>query len=147
MNSVILIGRLARNPALTFIPGSGTAVAKFALAVDKGLFGDSKKEFESQGKPTADFIKIVVYGKQAENCSVYLEKGNLVAVKGKISTDSYDGKHGVKVYTFEIIAEKVEFLEFKNGKILESKGDDQFSFGGANIDDFQPVEDDDDVPF
>lgn len=155
MNSVILVGRLARDPALKYIPGSGTAVAKFALAVDKGLFGDLKKEAESQGKPTADFIKIVVFGKQGENCSVYLQKGSLVAVRGSIVTGSYKDKNGTNIPTFEIYTDKVEFLEYGNKRAETSeKGErqnahsysDQFSFGGADFS-FSDAEDDDDVPF
>ncbi len=80
MNSVVLIGRLVRDPELRFVPGSGMAVANFTMAIDKGLTREKKQEFESQGKPTADFVRIVVWGKQAENCSQYLAKGKLVAL-------------------------------------------------------------------
>lgn len=58
MNNVVLIGRLARDPELRFIPSSGMAVARFTLAVDKDLFGEKKQQAISQGKPTADFISI-----------------------------------------------------------------------------------------
>ncbi|OQY09284.1 MAG: single-stranded DNA-binding protein, partial [Fusobacteriia bacterium 4572_132] len=63
MNDVNLIGRLTRDPLLKYIPGSGTAVSEFTLAVDKGLSKAKKKELETKGKPTADFIRIIAWGK------------------------------------------------------------------------------------
>ena len=90
MNNVVLIGRLTRDPELRYIPNSGTAVSTFSLAVDKNLSRDKKAEMESKNQPTADFIRIVVWGKQAENCANYLAKGRLVAVQGRIETGSYE---------------------------------------------------------
>ena len=72
MNNVVLIGRLTRDPELRYIPNSGTAVSTFTLAVDKNLSRDKKQEMEAKNQPTADFIRIVVWGKQAENCANYL---------------------------------------------------------------------------
>ncbi len=146
MNSVVLIGRLARDPELRFVPGSGMAVANFTLAVDKGLTREKKQEFESQGRPTADFIRIVVWGKQAENCSQYLAKGKLVAIQGSIQTGTYKSQAGETRYTTEVLANRVEFLEW--GEKTQSSGrSDDFSFGNTNFDDYQAIEDDDDVPF
>lgn len=145
MNSVVLIGRLARDPELRFVPGSGMAVANFTLAIDKGLTREKKQEFEAQGKPTADFVRIVVWGKQAENASQYLAKGKLVAVQGSIQTGSYKATSGETKYTTEVLANRVEFLEWGD-KAKDSEKDD-FSFGAGNFEDFQSVDDDDDVPF
>ena len=144
MNSVILIGRLAKDPELRFVPGSGMAVANFTLAVDKGLTKEKKQEFESQGKPTADFIRIVVWGKQAENCSQYLSKGKLVAIQGSIQTGTYKSPSGETRYTTEVLTNRVEFLEW--GDKTPGKPDD-FSFGVTDFDSYQDLEDDDDVPF
>ncbi len=146
MNSVVLIGRLARDPELRFVPGSGMAVANFTMAVDKGLTREKKQEFESQGRPTADFIRIVVWGKQAENCSQYLSKGKLVAIQGSIQTGSYKTQTGETRYTTEVLANRVEFLEWGD-KNQSSKRKDDFSFGDDQFDDYQALEDDDDVPF
>lgn len=147
MNNVVLIGRLARDPELRFVPGSGMAVANFTMAIDKGLTREKKQEFESQGKPTADFIRIVVWGKQAENCSQYLAKGKLVAIQGSIQTSSYKSNTGEVRYTTEVLANRVEFLEWgEKTQSSVSKGDD-FSFGAGSFEDFQSIEDDDDVPF
>ena len=144
MNNVTLIGRAARDPELRFVPGSGMAVTKITMAVDKGLSRDKKQEFENQGKPTADFIRVVVWGKQAENLSQYVSKGSLFAVNGSIQTGSYKTASGETRYTIEVLAIRVEFLEWGEN---QNKSKDDFSFGTGNFEDFQTIEDDDDVPF
>jgi len=88
LNNVVLIGRLTRDPELRYIPESQNAVATFTLAVDRP-FSKEKQ---------ADFIRITVFGKQAENCERYLAKGRLAAVQGRIQTGSYKNKEGVTVY-------------------------------------------------
>lgn len=137
MNNVSLIGRLTRDPELRYIP-SGTAVTRFSIAVDKGLSRDKKQEMESNNQPTADFINIVVWGKVAENCANYLQKGRLVGVSGRIQSGSYE-KDGRRVYTTDVVANQVEFLEFG-----DKKDNTNTDFGG--IDGFHPT-DDDDIPF
>jgi len=104
MNQVVLIGRLTRDPELRFIPSSGTAVARFAIAVNR--------EFKREGQPDADFFNIVVWGKSAENCANYLKKGRLVAINGRMQNNNYEDKNGVKHYTIEIHANRVQFLEW-----------------------------------
>ena len=74
INSVVLIGRIVRDPELKFIPSTGMGVTKMTLAVDKDLYGDKKQQAISQGKPTADFINVTVFGKMAESCANYLAK-------------------------------------------------------------------------
>ncbi len=148
MNSVILVGRLTADPELRFLPGNGTAVATFAMAVDKNLARDKKLEFEQQGKPTADFPRIVVWGKQAENCASYLSKGKLVAVQGRLQTRTYDNNQGQRVYITEVNAERVQFLEWGENKRQDNFKRDNMdnSMGGIETDGFQPI-DDDDIPF
>lgn len=111
MNNVVLIGRLCADPELRYTP-SGVATCSFRLAVDKGLPKNKKQEMESKGQPTADFINIVVWGKQAENCANYLKKGRLAAVSGRLQSRSYEGKDGTKRYITEVVATRVEFLEW-----------------------------------
>ena len=77
MNSVILIGRLIKDPELRYTQASGSSYARFTIAVDKGMSKEKKQELEAKGQQTADFINIVVWGKQAENCQKYLQKGRL----------------------------------------------------------------------
>lgn len=106
MNNVILIGRLTRDPELTYLQNEKqTAKARFNLAVDRpGQTGRDK---------VADFIPIIVFGKQAENCNQYLGKGSLVAVNGRIQTGSYKNRDGQTVYTTDVFANNVEFLGTK----------------------------------
>jgi single-strand DNA-binding protein len=135
MNNVVLIGRITRDVELRFIPSTGLAVAKFNLAVDREMSKEKKQEAAAQGIPTADFINITVFGKSAENCANYLNKGNKCAIQGRISTGSYTTQTGEKRYTFEVIADRVEFLESKG----QAKPQDEEIF--------EPVEDFSDIPF
>ncbi len=105
MNNVVLIGRLARDPELRYT-STQTPVCHFTLAVDRPR--------QQNGDRTADFIRITVFGKQAENCDRYLQKGRQAAVQGRIQTGSYQ-KDGKPVYTTDIIADRVEFLGGGNG--------------------------------
>ncbi len=151
MNSVVLIGRLTKDPELRFLPGNGTAVSTFSIAVDKDLSKDKKQEMESKGQPTADFINIVVWGRRAETCANYLSKGRLVAIQGRIQTRSYDAADGSKRYVTEVVADNVQFLEWGDNK----QGNTNRDFGSnrsnesnnyIDTDGFRPV-DDDDIPF
>ena len=107
MNSVVLIASLARDPALSYTPNTQTAVCRFTLAVDR-----PRRQGEDQG---ADFLRITVFGRQAETCDRYLSKGRQAAVHGRIETGSYKNREGVTVYTTDIIADRVEFLGGGNG--------------------------------
>ena len=133
MNKVVLIGRLTKNPELRFTPGTGLAVSTFTIAVDR----KGKKE----GKQEADFIPIVVWGKQGEAAANNLSKGRLVGISGRIQTRNYEGKDGIRRYVTEIVADEVKFLEKKNdvsNDTLDSNYDDGWN---------DPVEDGDEIPF
>lgn len=112
MNVVNLIGRLTRDPELSYTSSTQTAVAHFTLAVDRPASKDREKQ--------ADFIRITVFGKQAECADRYLEKGRQVAVNGSIQTGSYKNKDGQTVYTTDVIANRVEFLGSKNDRRTEA---------------------------
>ena len=68
-----------------------------------------------EGKRT-NFIPVKVLGKTAENCGKYLIKGRLASIEGEIQTDSYEAKDGTKRYTWEVLAHRVEFLEWGEKK-------------------------------
>ena len=148
MNNVVLIGRLTRDPELRYIQ-SGTAVSTFTLAVDKSLSREKKQEMESKNQPTADFLRIVVWGKQGENCANYLAKGRLVAVQGRIETGSYE-KDGITRYTTDIVANNVQFLEWgdsnKPSNNTSSNETNDKDFDSPDIEGFHPT-DNDDIPF
>ena len=115
LNKIILIGRLTKDVELRYTE-SGKAVANFTLAVDRPF----KK---AQGEKEADFIRIVVWGKQAENCANYIGKGRLAAVEGRLQIRSYDGNDGQRKYITEVVAETVEFLDRpKEEPLVEFEG-------------------------
>lgn len=138
MNVVILIGRLTRNPELKYIPGTGAPVTTFSLAVNRPF---SNKE----GKKEADFFNVVVWGKQAEHCANYLEKGRLVAIRGSIRNRSYESEGEEKRYFTEISADNVEFLGGKN-EVSKDQEEKVFEPKGLDTDGFEAL-DDDDIPF
>lgn len=109
MNKVVLIGRLTKDPELKFTPGNGNAVATFTLAVDRRLPN-------KDGVREADFVPIVVWGKQAESTANYMSKGKLMGVSGRIQVRSYDAKDGTKRYVTEVVADEVQFLEWGGNK-------------------------------
>lgn len=121
MNSVVLIGRLTKDPELTYTPNTQTACTRFTLAVDR-----PRRNGEDQG---ADFLRIVVWGKQAETCDRYLAKGRQAAVRGRIETGSYKTRDGQTVYTTDIVADNVEFLGGNSDSKQSGKGS-QTNFEG-----------------
>lgn len=129
MNKVILIGNLTRNPELKATSG-GKSVATFSLAVGRRFKPDE-----------TDYLNIVVWGTQAENCSKYLKKGSMAAVCGSIQTRTYD-KNGNKVYVTEIVAEEVQFLSKGNNEAENNIKTDHEMFDGQ----MTPAEDEE-VPF
>lgn len=102
MNNVSLVGRLTRDPEIK-TTNSGSTYARFSIAVDR------------RGKDAGtDFINIVAFGKTSEFIERYFRKGQRIGINGRIQTGSYEGKDGKKVYTFDVIAENVEFVESKS---------------------------------
>jgi len=126
-----LIGRLTRDPELKYIP-SGTPVATFTLAVNRPFTN-------KMGEREADFVPIVVWRKQAENCANYLSKGSLVAVDGRLQVRSYE-QDGQRRYVTEVVAEDVRFLDGRGDSQARSEISRLQQYGAD-------VADDDDIPF
>jgi single-strand DNA-binding protein len=103
LNRIVLIGRLTQDPELRYT-NTGTAVASFTLAVDRMRTSQS-------GERETDFINIVVWQKQAENCAQYLHKGRMAAVDGRLQIRTYENREGQKVRVAEVVAETVRFLD------------------------------------
>jgi single-strand DNA-binding protein len=147
INRVILVGRLTADPSLRYT-AQGKAVAVFTIAVNRN-------------KEQTDFIRITAFNKTAKNVANYLQKGSLVAIDGTIVTGSYE-KNGQRIYTTDIWANTVQFLEPKGKGTGEQKernagqkqapasADDNL-FGGYEdpfADDGEPIDiDDSDLPF
>lgn len=130
MNKVVLVGRLTRDPEIRHTQ-SGAAVASLSLAVNR------------RKKDEADFVPVTAWNKTAELVEKYVKKGDRVGIAGRIQTGSYE-KDGRKVYTFDVIADDLEFLSTK----AEREEPEQQTFT-ADSDGFLKVPEklDDELPF
>ena len=109
VNKVILIGNLGRDPELRFVQ-SGQAVANFTLATN-----DRWTDRDGKPQERTEWHRIVVWGKQAENCANYLAKGRSVYVEGRLQTREWEDKEGQKRQTTEVVAQLVQFLGSRDG--------------------------------
>ncbi len=109
VNKVILVGNLGRDPELRYIP-SGQAVANFTLATN-----DRWRDKEGNNQERTEWHRIVVWGKSAENCAQYLQKGRSVYIEGRLQTREWEDKDGNKRYTTEINASTVNFIGPRTG--------------------------------
>ena len=116
MNKVILIGNLTKDPELS-TTNSGINYCRFTLAVPK--------RFAQAGERDAEFINIVVWRVQADNCHKYLKKGSKACVIGSLQTRSYDAQDGTKRYSTDVVAEEVEFLSTKGSSSGEELSQDE----------------------
>ena len=143
MNKVILVGNLTRDPEL-ITTNNGISLCRFSLAVQRRFTsGDGERE--------ADFINIVVWRGQADNCYKYLKKGSKAGVVGSLQTRSYDGTDGTKRYSTEVVAEEVEFLSSKGASNAEEYSEAPAAGSKTTgksdvVNKFEPI-DDDNLPF
>ena len=114
INSVVLVGRLGNDPELTYTE-SGTAIAKFRLAVNRPPRRDEEGGGGGRAEET-DWLNIVAFGRQAETCNEYLAKGALVGVEGRVQSRSWDRQDGTRGYAVEINARRVQFLESRRDR-------------------------------
>ena len=109
LNRVLLIGNLTRPPELRYTP-SGTAVADMRMAVSRSYTTQSGEKRDETA-----FLTVIAWGKTAENCSEYLDKGSQIFVEGRIQTRDWEGKDGQKRSATEIVADRVQFLSRTKG--------------------------------
>ncbi|RQN33649.1 single-stranded DNA-binding protein [Paraburkholderia tropica] len=105
LNRVVLVGRLTKDPEFRTTP-SGVEVSTFTLAVNRTFTN-------AQGEREADFINVVVFGKQAKNVNDYLSKGSLAGVDGRVQSRNYENNEGRRVFVTEVVADSVQFLDTK----------------------------------
>jgi single-strand DNA-binding protein len=117
-NKVILMGNLTRDPELRYTP-QGTSVCNFGIAVNR------KYKQAEEVKEEVTFINIVVFGKQADTCGQYLNKGSAVLVEGRLQERRWETEEGQKRSKHEVVAQNVRFLSRKQGSV------DNNSFGGG----------------
>lgn len=128
MNLAIISGRTTKDFE-TFTSKTGTTIAKTNIAVDSG-FGDNKR---------TDFIPITVFGKQADFCTQYVAKGDLVEIRGHIVTGSYQKNDGTKVNTTDVNVDDIKKLQ---GKKVEKTEEVQ-----ATMPEVSFTEINEDIPF
>jgi len=147
INQVVVIGRLTKTPELKYTPG-GHAVTSFTVACNK-----PKKDGQDQG---ANFVECVAWRQSAESLCNYQKKGNLIGVTGHIQSRSYEDNSGKKVYVQEVLAERIQFLEFNgnsqgNGNTSNQGNSSNTGYTRVDDDPFnngQTVDiSDDDLPF
>ena len=104
VNKVIAIGNLGKDPETRYVP-SGAAVTNFSIAVSESW----KDKQTGEEKERTEWINVEVWGKAAEACAKYLQKGSQCYVEGKMQTDKWE-KDGVTRYTTKVRADSVQFL-------------------------------------
>lgn len=136
MNKIILIGNLTKDPELS-TTNNGINYCRFALAV--------QRRFQNAGgERETDFINIVVWRGQADNCHKYLKKGSKACVVGSLQTRSYDAQDGTKRYVSEVVADEVEFLSTRSSSDTSSSSSNNSDNNDSG--ELQPI-DDDTLPF
>ncbi|MEW9093976.1 MAG: single-stranded DNA-binding protein [Clostridiaceae bacterium] len=136
MNKIHLIGRLTKDPELTFIPGNGTAVTKFNLAVNRPHLDKNKPQ-------EADFINCVCFGKRAEAIANYVQKGHLFGCSGRLQINKYVDKEGLNRWSTDVVVEDFEFLQSKGSSTSNCTVNQD---SAHDYEDITPV-DDGDIPF
>ena len=140
VNKVIVLGNLGAKPELKYLP-SGQAVCEMRIATS-----EKYKDKNEQPQERTEWHRVVVWGKTAENCAKYLDKGRQVYVEGRLQTRSWDNKEGVKQYMTEIVANQVVFLG--GGGQREERGERPAASSGAPAAAGDPAfGGEDDIPF
>lgn len=132
MNNVVLLGRLTRDAELRYTP-SGKPVCQFTMAVQRNYKN-------KDGNYDADFINIVMWGKNGELLSKSVMKGQRVLINGQLQIRSYTNKEGNKRWITEVIANKFDYIENKN----KEDGDFEKAFGENKT---VPINYDEENPF
>ena len=139
MNKIVLLGRFTRDPEVRYT-STGKVVCQGTIAVDRPFVNQD-------GQREADFIPIVIWGKQAEICGNNFAKGQRILVDGRRQIRSYDGKDGSKRYAAEVIVNQFYFIEkkamdapAKQSSAVSNENNCMESFGSA-------VPFDEEIPF
>jgi len=119
VNKVIIVGRLGQNPELKYTP-SGVAVCNMSIATS-----EKWKDKQGQMQEKTEWHRVIVWSKQAEHCSNYLQKGSQAYVEGRLETRKWTDKEGNEKYTTEIIANTVQFLDAKGDKPVNQSAPQQ----------------------
>ena len=120
INRVVLVGRLTKDPELKYTP-SGVPMTRFTVAVNR--------TYQQDGQPEADFIGCLAWRKQAENLANFMKKGSLIGLEGRIQTGSFEGQDGKRVYTTDVVADSIQFLEPRSNNSDSSNSASNYQTG------------------
>ena len=134
MNRVFLIGNLTKDPEVSVVSNDLTN-CKFSIAVSRRY-----------GAKETDYFSVVCWRGMAENCGRYLRKGSKVGVCGSIQNKNYETSDGVKSYSFEIVADEVQFLSTRSD-MDQNELPSETTQKTAKISDLKPIEGDEELPF
>ena len=134
INSVVIMGRLTYEPELRATP-SGVSVVRFQVAVDRSFqkAGEERK---------TDFIDVTAWRQTAEFVCKYFHKGSMIAVERSIQTDNFTDKDGNKIKSVQVVANQASFCGSKAESGAHTAGN-----APAPDAEFEPIDDDDDLPF
>ena len=104
-NKVILLGNLTRDPEVKYTT-SGTARATFGMAVNR-VFTDRQS---GEKKEEVCFVNVTAFGRTAEICGEYLQKGNLLFLEGRLSYYAYETETGEKRSSLSVVAENIQLM-------------------------------------
>lgn len=139
INSVVLVGRLTRDPELRYTTNASNPVCNFSIAVDR--------EFANKnGEREVDFINCVAWNCTAEFIPKYFEKGDLIGVKGSLTSRKYTDKDGNNRISYEVLAIGVSFISKKERSLQYTQGDASEPEQKDNSQYFT-IDDDQNVPF
>lgn len=136
-NKVILMGNLTKDPEIRYTP-NGTAVANFSIAVNR------RYKINGEVKDEVSFLDIVVFGKSAENCGQYINKGDSILVEGRLQQRRWESEDGQKRSKIEIVAQSVQFMSKKQGSSQGFTGEEggasstSFGAGGGGVEEEVP---------
>ncbi len=147
LNVAIITGRLTADPELRHT-SNNIAVTSFSVAVTRS-YAKAGEERQS------DFIDVVAWRGTAEFVSKYFKKGQLIAIEGSIQTRSYEDREGKKRKAVEVVANNVHFIESKKSSGVTDVNNREdiidetpaVAYESGTVDDFQEIQDDEDLPF
>ena len=148
INKAILVGRLTADPELRTTQ-SGISVCSFSVAIDR--------RYSSGGERQTDFINCVAWRQSAEFISRYFGKGKMIGIEGSIQSRNYEDKQGNKRTAIEVVVDNASFIGSKaeNGgssygggfEASTTQPQQNFAYQSGNVDDFQEITSDEDLPF
>jgi single-strand DNA-binding protein len=139
LNKVFLLGNLGADPEIKYTP-SGTAIATLNLATS-----ENRKNSEGEWEEKTEWNRIVMFGRQAEFCKDYVQKGKKIFIEGRIQTRSYEDQNGQKHYITEIIGSNIILADSKGSENIKNTPEQKPNSKKGSGDNFP--DEDDDLPF